>query len=177
MVGNPIVGLVIGVVPEPEDLRGLGRRTARAIPARAALPPPDLGWRMILAGAADPPGASHNVPAVALRGSSRFPGAWANHRPGVRVLAKLAFRARMPSGLRSLALCGHRGRWLGWNQRYRRGCYHVPVSGRGRAARRAASWAGTPSRRSTASASWSTEASVMRSGCRWHIRNSPSRPP
>jgi hypothetical protein len=29
----------------------------------------------------------------------------------------------------------------------------------------------------TAPASWSTEASVTRSGCRWHIRNSPSSPP
>ena len=51
------------------------------------------------------------------------------------------------------------------------------VSGRGRAARRAASPAGTPSRRSSASASWSTVVSVTRSGCRWHIRNSPSMPP
>ena len=62
-------------------------------------------------------------------------------------------------------------------RRHRRGCYHVPVSGRGRATRRAASSAGRPSRRNSASASWSTVASVTRSGCRWRIRKSPSMPP
>ena len=72
------------------------------------------------------------------------------------------------------SVCG--GSWTD-GPRHHRGCYHVSLGGSGRATRRAASSAGTPSRRSSASASWSTEASATRSGCRWHLANSPSSPP
>jgi hypothetical protein len=58
-----------------------------------------------------------------------------------------------------------------------RRCHQTPVSGRGRAVRRAASSAGTPSRCSSASASWSTVASVTRSGVPLACPQQPEQPP
>ena len=71
---------------------------------------------------------------------------------------------------------GHPGLLTGCGRRRRRGCYQVSMGGTGRAARRAASGAGTPSRRSTASASWSTVVSSMRATREAVIRRIGERP-